>query len=62
MSDFAFESLKLHKLHATVIDANIGSAKILEKDGFQLEGNLKDHFYIEDQYYGALLYGKFNSK
>lgn len=62
VSDFAFESLKLHKLHATVIDANIGSAKILEKDGFQLEGNLKDHFYIEDQYYGALLYGKFNSK
>lgn len=62
VSNYAFECLKLHKLHATVTDANIGSAKILEKNGFNLEGNLKDHFYIEDQYYGALLYGKLNSK
>ena len=62
VSNYAFECLKLHKLHATVTDANIGSAKILEKNGFNLEGNLKDHFYIEDQYYGALLYGKFDSK
>jgi ribosomal-protein-alanine N-acetyltransferase len=33
MSDFAFESLNLHKLHASVVDANIGSARILEKMG-----------------------------
>jgi len=62
VSDFAFESLKLHKLHAIVTDANVGSARILEKNGFELEGRLRDHFFIEDKYYGALLFGKFESK
>ena len=58
VTDFAFESLKLHKVHATVTDANIGSARILEKNGYILEGRLRDHFYIEDKYYGSLLFGK----
>jgi len=40
MSDFAFKSLKLHKLHASVVDANIGSARILENNGYELEGRL----------------------
>ena len=38
MSDFAFESLNLHKLHVSVVDANIGSARILERNGYELEG------------------------
>ncbi|MFL0245820.1 GNAT family N-acetyltransferase [Candidatus Clostridium stratigraminis] len=58
ISDFAFESLKLHKLHATVVDVNIGSSRILEKNGYLLEGRLKDHFFIENKYYDALLFGK----
>jgi ribosomal-protein-alanine N-acetyltransferase len=57
MSDFAFESLNLHKLHARVVDANIGSARILEKNKYELEGRLKDHYFIEDKYYDALLFG-----
>lgn len=62
MCDFAFESLLLHKLVASVTDANIGSARILEKNGFELEGRLKDHFYIENRYYDDLLFGKINQK
>jgi [ribosomal protein S5]-alanine N-acetyltransferase len=58
MSDFAFTSLYLHKLHASVVDANIGSARILEKNGYELEGRLKDHYFIEDNYYDSLLFGK----
>ncbi|WP_058302986.1 GNAT family N-acetyltransferase [Gorillibacterium timonense] len=58
MSDFAFEILQLHKLHASVVDANGGSARILEKNGYQLEGRLKDHYYIEGTYYDALLLGR----
>lgn len=58
VTDFAFESLKLHKVHACVTDANIGSARILEKNGYELEGRLRDHFYIEDKYYDSLLFGK----
>lgn len=62
ISDFAFESLKLHKLHANVVDANIGSSRILEKNGYLLEGRLRDHFFIEDKYYDAMLYGKIKMK
>ncbi|MGE6375737.1 GNAT family N-acetyltransferase [Peribacillus muralis] len=58
ISDFAFKSLNLHKLHATVVHANIGSARILEKNSYELEGRLKDHYFIEDKYYDALLFGK----
>jgi [ribosomal protein S5]-alanine N-acetyltransferase len=62
MSNFGFESLNLHKLHASVVDANIGSARILEKNGYELEGRLKDHFFIEDKYYNALILGKIKTK
>lgn len=58
MSDFALNSLNLHKLHARVVDANIGSARILAKNGYELEGRLKDYYFIEDKYYDALLFGK----
>lgn len=62
VSDFAFEILNLHKLHGSVVDANIGSARILEKNGYKLEGRLKDHYYIENKYYDSLLLGKINTK
>lgn len=62
MRDFAFQSLKLHKLHAQVVDANIGSSRILEKGGFELEGRLKDHYFIEGTYYDGLIYGKIQTK
>ena len=56
--NFAFETLKLHKLHASVADANIGSARILIKNGFELEGRLKDNYYVDGKYYDALQLGK----
>lgn len=62
MSDFAFESLNLHRVHASVVDVNIGSARILAKNGYELEGRLKDHYFIEDKYYDALLFGKIETK
>lgn len=58
MSAFAFESIELHKLNARVVDVNIGSARVLEKNGFVLEGRLRDHYHIDGSYYDSLLYGK----
>jgi [ribosomal protein S5]-alanine N-acetyltransferase len=58
MSDFAFKTLNLHKLHASVVAANIGSSRILEKNGFELEGRFKDHYFIEGRYYDGLFFGK----
>lgn len=61
VSDFALDTLKLHKLHASVVDVNVGSARSLEKNGYVLEGRLKDHYFIENNYYDSLLYGKIKS-
>jgi ribosomal-protein-alanine N-acetyltransferase len=49
-------------LHANVVDANIGSSRILEKNGYLLEGRLRDYFFIEDKYYDALLFGKIQNE
>jgi ribosomal-protein-alanine N-acetyltransferase len=62
VSDFSFTALKLHKIHASVVDVNICSARILEKNGYQMEGRLRDNYYIENSYYDALLYGKINPR
>ena len=62
MNDFAFKALNLHKLHARVISANIASAHILEKNGFELEGRLKDYYVIDNTYCDSLLFAKMNSR
>lgn len=62
MNDFAFDLLKLHKLHARVADANIGSIRVLEKNGFKLEGRIEDYFFIDGSYYDEMLFGKFRFK
>ncbi len=61
MSDFAFESLKLHRIHARVAHANIGSVRVLEKNGFKLEGRLRDYYFVDDLYYDGLYFGKLQS-
>lgn len=60
VTDFAFNSLNLHRTYACVVDANIGSSRILEKNGYELEGRLRDHYFIDDAYYDCLYYGKIN--
>jgi len=35
---FAFGALKLHRVYAIVLEANVGSARVLEKNGFVREG------------------------
>jgi ribosomal-protein-alanine N-acetyltransferase len=58
MTTFAGEQLGLHKVHASVVAANTGSARVLEKNGYVLEGRLRDHFFIDGAYDDALLFGK----
>lgn len=60
ISDFAFETLMCRKLYARVVHVNMGSAKVLEKNKFVLEGRLKDHYFIDGDYYDSLIYAKFN--
>lgn len=61
MENFLFDTLNLRKLHARVVNANIGSCRVLEKNGFEVEGRLKDYYFIEDSFYDLKLFGKFKS-
>ena len=56
---YAFNELGLLRLTAHVYTFNVGSARVLEKNGFKLEGLLRKHYLkgeaLHDAYYFGLL-------
>jgi ribosomal-protein-alanine N-acetyltransferase len=54
---YAFAELGLEKITAHVFARNIGSARVLEKAGFQKEGHLHRHYRKKGQFLDAWLYG-----
>lgn len=59
LSDFAFDELKLRKLFARVVSINIGSARVLERNGFALEAELKDYYHMDGNYLGCRYYSRY---
>lgn len=53
----AFENLDILKIEASVFEPNMGSRRVLEKVGFELEGIRKDAFYKDGKLYNTYLYG-----
>ena len=47
----------LYKLFAGIAEKNIGSKKVLEKNGFNLEGIRKNHLYYDNVFQNQLDYG-----
>lgn len=43
---YAFQDLNLRKVYARVYEPNVGSRKVLEKNGFKLVGRLRKNVYI----------------
>lgn len=58
INDYALNTLNLHRLNANVTDVNIGSSRVLEKNGFLLEGSFKDYYFVDGKYYNGLFFGK----
>jgi [ribosomal protein S5]-alanine N-acetyltransferase len=54
---FCFETLGLHKVTAGCDVSNIGSIKILEKNGFTKEGTYREHYKIGQSFIDAHRYG-----
>lgn len=54
---YTFDNYPIHKIYAEIFATNIGSQRALEKNGFILEGNLKEHVYKHNAYHDVLLYG-----
>lgn len=41
--EFAFKKLKLKRIEANIYEPNIGSIKVCEKNGFKLEGKMRNY-------------------
>jgi RimJ/RimL family protein N-acetyltransferase len=53
---FGFARLGLHKISATCDPANAASARVLQKIGMTLEGQLQDHLRVRGEWRDRLLY------
>ena len=47
----------LNKLYAACADNNIGSKKVLERNGFKLEGIRKKHLFFNNEWFDQLDFG-----
>lgn len=54
---YAFGALDLRRLTAHVLEFNIASARVLEKNGFKVEGYLRKHFRKDGEVFDARFYG-----
>lgn len=57
-SDYCFSTLNFHKLCAGYLESNTGMAKAFKKNGFEVEGVLKDHFYDLEKFHNVVLVGR----
>ena len=62
MLSIGFKNLKLKKITAGVYKKNIPSIRVLEKNGFTCEGNLKQQFLCGQERVDGLIYAKFLSE
>lgn len=53
---FGFDDLDLHRIFATCHPDNVGSARVLEKTGFQFEGRLREDKLVRGEYRDSLMY------
>jgi ribosomal-protein-alanine N-acetyltransferase len=55
---FAFATLKLHRIEAACIPANVASVRLLEKTGFKREGFARQYLCIDGIWQDHLLYAR----
>ncbi len=55
---FAFETLKLHRLEAACIPANVASVRLLEKTSFKREGFARQYLCIDRIWQDHLLFAR----
>jgi len=60
--DFGFNGLDLHRIWAIVYEGNIASRKVLERNGFTLEGVLRETLLRGGKWHNELRYGLLQSE
>jgi ribosomal-protein-alanine N-acetyltransferase len=54
---FAFETLELHRIWAGTDPRNLASCRLLERNGFEREGVLRQATYRDDSWMDTAIYG-----
>lgn len=60
--EYGFNQLNLHKLFLYVDKINEKAVHIYQKVGFQIEGELKKHFFVNGSYHDALFMSLFQEE
>lgn len=55
--EFAFNKLKMHRVNASSFASNTASLRVLEKNGFLLEGIIFETIYRERTWHNIFMYG-----
>ncbi len=58
--EYGFEEMKLHSIEAILDPENIGSEKVLLKNGFVKEGHLIENEYYEGRFLDSMIYSRLN--
>jgi RimJ/RimL family protein N-acetyltransferase len=57
----AFEGLKLHKIFTYAYDLRPHLYKVVEAAGFKQEARLKEHCFIDGNYFDVVIHSKINN-
>jgi len=61
ISNFGFSELAMHRIYGLVDPENKASIRVLEKNGYLIEGTMHDYFYARGRYFDMCLMAKINS-
>jgi UDP-4-amino-4,6-dideoxy-N-acetyl-beta-L-altrosamine N-acetyltransferase len=59
--NYAFKNLNLKKVSVEVVETNINAIKLYKTIGFKEEGNMKEQFFSDGNYYNVLIMSKFEN-
>lgn len=55
---YLFAQCEFHKLKALVVEGNWASRRVLEKNGFRLEGTLRDNYLLRGRWVNNWVFGR----
>jgi len=59
--DYGFDEMKLNRVEALIADYNVPSLKLAEKFGFQKEGVLRGHYFVDGIAEDSIIFGLLKS-
>lgn len=60
LSEYLFRECEFHKLKAQVVEGNQASRRVLEKNGFELEGTLRHNYLLRGEWVNDWVFGRIN--